>query len=240
MKQHIPNLFTLSNLLCGCFAVVSLIYGKYNQAVYLVVIAFVADALDGQIARWLNVSGPLGKQLDSLADMVTFGVVPGAILYMLLLETKLLPSERDQLMVRAMPAFIVTLFSALRLAKFNIDTRQSDTFLGLATPANTIFLCGLLWMYANGDDSVRQLIKNVPFLYVLIPVLSFLLVSEIPMMNFRFKGFGWAENQFRFIFLIGLPIIGIVFPIGFFALSVVWYILVSIIHNTFATKKSAV
>ncbi len=238
MKQHIPNLFTLSNLLCGCLAVVSLIYGKYNQAVYLVIGAFVADALDGQIARWLQVSGPLGKQLDSLADMVSFGVVPGAILYMLLLETKMLPSEREQLMVRAMPAFIVTLFSALRLAKFNIDTRQTDTFLGLATPANTVFLCGVLWMYANGDESIRQMIKNVPLLYAFIPILSYLLVSEIPMMNFRFKGFGWKENEFRFIFLIGLPLIGLLFPIGFFALSIVWYVLVSIIHNIFATKKA--
>ncbi|MBK8721702.1 MAG: CDP-diacylglycerol--serine O-phosphatidyltransferase [Saprospiraceae bacterium] len=226
MKRQIPNALTLTNLFCGCMAIVCAIHFKFIPVIWLIVIAFVADALDGQVARWLNVSAPIGKQLDSLADMVSFGVLPGMILYSLLIKSFGIPKP-DALIVEAAPAFILSVFAGYRLAKFNVDTRQSDVFLGLATPACTVLVAGIMLVFEMGNAEIREMIANKTFLYSLIIVLSFFMVSDIPLLNFRFPHYKWKGNKARWIFIAGLPILGIISGYAFFALAVLWYILVS-------------
>jgi len=208
-------------------AIVCAIYFKFIPVIWLIVIAFVADALDGQVARWLNVSAPIGKQLDSLADMVSFGVLPGMILYSLLIKSFGIPTP-NVLILEAAPAFILSVFAAYRLAKFNIDTRQTDVFLGLATPACTVLVAGIMLVYEKGNSEIKELIANKTFLYALIIVLSFFMVSDIPLLNFRFPHYRWKGNQARWIFIIGLPILAIIGGYAFFALAVMWYVFVSL------------
>ncbi len=229
MRQQIPNVLTLTNLFCGCLAIVCALHFKFVPVVWLIAIAFVADALDGQVARWLNVSSPIGKQLDSLADMVSFGVLPGMIIYSLLIKSFGIASP-DSLIVEAAPAFLLSVFAGYRLGKFNVDTRQSDTFLGLATPACTVLVAGIMLIYHFGTTEVKTMIADKVFLYALIIVLSFLMVSDLPLLNFRFHHYRWKGNKARWVFLIGLPVIALVSGYAFFALAVVWYILVSMLE----------
>lgn len=227
MKKHIPNALTLTNLFCGCMAIVCAIHFKFIPVIWLIVSAFVADALDGQVARWLNVSAPIGKQLDSLADMVSFGVLPGMILYSLLIKSFGIPTP-NVLILEAAPAFILSVFAAYRLAKFNIDTRQTDVFLGLATPACTVLVAGIMLVYEKGNSEIKEMIANKTFLYALIIVLSFFMVSDIPLLNFRFPHYRWKGNQARWIFIFGLPFLALIGGYAFFALAVMWYVFVSL------------
>ncbi|HMQ47338.1 MAG TPA: CDP-diacylglycerol--serine O-phosphatidyltransferase [Saprospiraceae bacterium] len=199
MKNHVPNAITLLNLFFGCCAIASLFYGKFETAFYFITCAVIADFADGLVARMLNVSSPMGKELDSLADMVSFGVVPGVIYYMLLLVAwdKL---DSSVLYPAALPGFILSLFSALRLAKFNLDERQTDGFLGLPTPSSTIFAAGLMLIYDKNSLGLGHLVATPGFLYSCIAVLCFLLVSEIPMFSLKLKRFEWKGNEIKFIF----------------------------------------
>lgn len=157
MRKQIPNMITLLNLFCGCTALVSIFYGEFLQAFTFVFIGGLADYSDGMVARWLNVKSPFGKELDSIADMVTFGVVPGAIMYMLI-NYSLSPIDintvaSDPLVLKqsfswmALPAFLIPVFAAIRLAKFNLDPRQSEEFIGLNTPACTMFVVGIMLIF---------------------------------------------------------------------------------------------
>ena len=145
MKKNIPNIITSINLFCGCCALACVFYGRFFSAFLFLFVGAWADYLDGFVARSLKVKSELGKQLDSLADMVSFGVVPGAIVYMLLVRgmTKNFEGFPQYLILAGLPAFLITVFAAVRLAKFNIDTRQSENFIGLNTPACTIFYSGI-------------------------------------------------------------------------------------------------
>ncbi len=231
MRHQIPNIITLFNLFCGCCALVSLLAGQLPEVVWWLAAGFLADALDGQVARSLGVSSPLGAQLDSLADMVSFGVVPGAIFYTLLLRSEGITKPAAELVFAAVPAFLLTIFAAYRLAKFNIDKRQTAGFLGLATPACTAFTAGLLLIYTNNAGGFRETMTNATFLYSLVIILSFLMVSEIPMFNFRFANMNWVGNEIRFIFFVGLILILIFTRVGFPTLAVVWYVALSIFQN---------
>jgi CDP-diacylglycerol--serine O-phosphatidyltransferase len=245
MKQHIPNLLTLSNLFCGCCAIVCTLNNAPMDAFWFIVAAFIADALDGQVARALGVSSPLGKELDSIADTVSFAAVPGIILYVLLCKSFANPVNADWLryslnpnglVLPALPAFLVTVAGGFRLAKYNVDTRQSDKFIGVPTPANTIFVAGLLLIYANnpiiGDIELGNILLNPYLLFTLIPILAYWQIAEIPLMNFRFQGFGWAKNKFRFIFLLS-ALLGII-ALGALGLSlaIVLYVLISMVENS--------
>jgi len=226
MKKHIPNTITLFNLFCGCCAVMNIFYGNFTLAVWLLVAATGFDFLDGLVARALKVSSPVGKELDSLADMVSFGVAPGAIMYMLLLRNWV----TDYANVFYWPAtigFVITLFSCVRLAKFNLDTRQTDSFIGVPTPAATIFVIGLLMIYINNSFGLAQYLTPA----LLIPtvlILSYLLVVELPLFSLKFKKFTWKGNEIRFIFLL----LSIGLLIGLkevaFSLIIVIYVLMSV------------
>jgi CDP-diacylglycerol--serine O-phosphatidyltransferase len=212
LKRHLPNALTCVNLLCGCLALTFIFQGNLVAGAYLVAIAAVADFFDGLLARALRVSSPIGKDLDSLADMVSFGVVPGAIIYHLLLTTASSTSHRDYLpstwssdYLLAYVGFIVTIFSALRLAKFNNDTRQTTSFIGLPTPACTLVVASLPLILANDAFGLRNFILNPLVLIGLTVLLSGLLVAELPLFALKFKNLQWRGNRRRFIF-VGLAL----------------------------------
>lgn len=202
MKKHIPNFITCLNLLCGCIAIYYVFQQELVNAAYLVILAAVLDFLDGMIARVLHAYSEIGKQLDSLADMVSFGVVPGVMMFHLLARSIEL-SDLGGSAVNALPfaGFLMTIFSALRLAKFNIDTRQTTSFIGVPTPANTLFVISMPLILAHDDFGLAPYILNLYVLLAITVVFSYLLVAELPLFALKFKSFKWQGNQVRFIFL---------------------------------------
>lgn len=236
MKNHIPNALTLLNVFCGSCALVSLLNERYTEGVVFLVVCLIADFLDGFAARLLNVKSEMGKELDSLADMVSFGVVPAAILY------KLLKANTGftffELPDYALLSFIITAFSCYRLAKFNLDTRQSESFIGLNTPTNTLFFVGLLFIKINHFDGLEDLTVNNPaFLYALIPISSYLLISEIPMFSLKIKGLKWAGNEALFMFAAVALALVILMKTAAIAPLVVFYVLINLVSNSVFAKK---
>jgi len=235
IKKHIPNTITCGNLLCGCLAIVQAFEGNLIWASYLIGIAAVLDFFDGFAARLLKVSSPIGKDLDSLADMVTFGVVPGITVFILLRMSIEKYYELDLNQNVAFVAFLIPIFSAVRLAKFNNDTRQSDSFIGLPTPANAI-LIGSVPIISVYDDF--NYVYHPYLLIAVTCVLSFLLVAELPLFALKFKHFKWKDNEIRFVFLalsLGLLVI---FQFVGIPLVIILYILMSLINNLFFKKKA--
>ena len=205
------------NLLCGCIALTCIFRGDLVTGAYFVGIAAVADFFDGLVARALRVSSPIGKDLDSLADMVSFGVVPGAIIYKLL---SMAASPMGDIIIGGVPmadklveqpvwyaygAFLNSIFSALRLAKFNNDTRQTTSFIGLPTPACTLVVASLPLILANDAFGLKEFILNPLVLISLTVLLSGLLVAELPLFALKFKNLKWLGNRRRFIF-VGLAL----------------------------------
>jgi len=233
MKKHIPNIITLTNLFFGCCAMASVLYGQFVQGFYFFLASGLADYLDGTFARVLKVKSDIGKQLDSLADMVSFGVVPGAVLYMLLVKgfagQDVLPIE---LTLAASPAFLVTLFSAIRLANFNIDTRQTENFIGMPTPAVAMFAIGLMLIYQFDSFGLASLMCNPVFLYITIPVLCWLMVGQFPMFGLKFKNLKWAGNEIRFAFAATALLLGICLKEAAFSAIIAAYVVFTIIDNS--------
>ncbi len=225
MKKHLPNAVTCLNLLCGCLALTNIFTGKLEIGAYFVAVAAFADFLDGLVARALRVSSAIGKDLDSLADMVSFGVVPGAIFFALLqrsVESGGLPDWVPYI------GFLVSIFSALRLAKFNNDTRQTTSFIGLPTPACTLVVASLPLILAYDQYGLSGLILNPWLLLGLTVLLSGLLVAELPLFALKFKNLRWADNRRRFMFL--LLAVGLVLALKAAAvpLVVLLYVLLSV------------
>lgn len=263
IKKHIPNAITCANLLCGCLAIVSAFNGNLVLSAYLIGIAAVLDFFDGFVARLLKVGGELGKQLDSLADMVTFGVVPGVVMFILIknaLRNYLagLYPEGNQAdyssyydnLYDYLPyiGFTITIFSALRLAKFNIDTRQTDSFIGVPTPANTILICSLLLIVKQNQGMnvhpttfglyLTNLINmNHFFLIGLTLITSYLLIAELPLFALKFKNFSWADNKIRYGFLIISVILLILFQFIAIPFIIFLYIILSIFNNMMNKNK---
>ncbi len=216
MKRHIPNLITLINLLCGCFAILFAIEGNGFAAGLFIVGGAVADFLDGTAARLLNVKSSIGKELDSLADIVTFGVAPGMIAFGLLRYY-----TEPHIQYLEYIAFLIPMFSALRLAKFNVDERQTENFVGMPTPANALFWAALPWAIIEFGFPVLHTFMIV----AAICLLSLLLVSEIPMFSFKIKNFTWKDNTHKYIFLLtaiallallrtaAIPVLVLLYPI---------------------------
>ena len=233
MRQHLPNLLTLCNLFCGCCAILYILSDQQDMGALFTLGSFFFDYLDGMAARALKVSSPLGKELDSLADVVSFGVVPGAMLYMLLKlpHWVIIPGDAHAVSIVALPAFVLSMFSALRLAKFNLDTRQANYFIGLSTPACTVFVLGLALTAQDNVLGLRPLLVSPWLLYGLVAVLSWLLVSEIPMFGMKIKRFDWQSNRFNLAFLLLFGIL--VFFLKALALSaiIVIYIFASILFK---------
>lgn len=228
----IPNFLTLGNLFAGCL---SLLYmtGYFgddsimiaNAVMILMVISLVCDLLDGMVARFMKINSDIGIQLDSLADMVSFGVVPGFMMVQMLGKTNVQSFNEIELL-----GLIITLFSALRLAKFNVDTEQSTYFKGLATPANTILIFSFYWLIANNGFVISDKFDNV-FLLAIAFVTSLLLIANLPLFSFKLKGFAWKDNDYIYIFLFICIIFLILFKIASIPLIILTYILISIIFR---------
>ena len=203
MKAWLPNFVTLLNLFCGCAALICILDLRFIPAFWFLFAAGWFDFADGLVARTLGVSSEHGKELDSLADMVSFGVVPAVIYYVLLLLPDGLSPAAPPADITwswyAAPALLVALFSALRLAKFNLDTRQTENFMGVATPTSTVFATGLMLIVATRPDWAAYVL-NPLVLYASILLFSYLLISEHPMFSFKLKGFGWRGNETKYIF----------------------------------------
>lgn len=232
VKKHIPNALTSANLLCGCIAIVQAMNGNLVWAAYLVGMAAVFDFFDGFAARLLKVSSPIGKDLDSLADMVTFGVVPGIVVFQLFSI-----SENPWNEIIPYVAFLIPVFSALRLAKFNNDNRQSDSFIGVPTPANSILICSLP-LIINNSVLWRSIILNPYLLLITTLVMSFLLIAELPLIALKFKHFKWKENEVRFIFIGLCGLFLSLFQFIGIPLCILLYIVVSVINNLIRKENS--
>ena len=245
MRQHIANFVTLSNLFFGCCAVLYLLNGQPHTAAWCILGAFLCDYADGMIARALGVASPLGRELDSLADAVSFGVAPGAMLYSLLAQvycsgraaTPLFEAPLFQgiplpVCTAALPAFILSMFSALRLAKFNLDTRQKNYFIGLSTPGCTLFVLGLTLAAADNQFGIGALLWEQPWIiYGLVVLLSFLLVSEIPMYGLKIRSMRWKGNEMPFFFIF-LSASALYFLRGAGLSSlIIFYVLLSIVSR---------
>ena len=206
MKKHIPNIITCCNLLCGAVAIVCAFAGAYASAFLFILLGACFDFGDGATARKLGVSGPMGVELDSLADDITFGLAPALILFRFLFPA---------IGWWALIALLMAAFSAVRLAKFNIDSRQHENFIGLATPANAIFWASIatLPLFPHMHEAVVT--PGEPYVEIALPwvllVLSlvscWLMVSEISFFSLKFKSLGWSENRWRYIFLGGCVLI---------------------------------
>lgn len=239
-KKHIPNLLTLGNLLCGTIATIFAVKGDFVGTAILVAIGIGFDFFDGFAARILNVQGELGKQLDSLADMVTSGVVPGIVMLQLLVNALNIDAagyfgiDTYGATGSNLPyvGLLLTLGACYRLAKFNIDTRQSDSFIGIPTPAMTLFVISLPLIAEFAKQSYFvNLICNEYFLLGTTLVLTILMNAEIPLFALKFKTFGLKENALKYIFLLLAVLMLIVLKFVAVPLIIILYVVVSIVNN---------
>lgn len=229
MIKSIPNLLTLSNLFCGCCALVFLLKGVPQAVPWFIAGSFLFDYSDGLAARALRVSSPLGKELDSLADVVSFGVVPGMLLYVMLEKAFGGPIAGVPICLWALPAFVLSACAALRLGKFNLDTRQTTYFIGLTTPATTVFVLGLFLTIQSNYFGLAPVLLNPILLYALIPTLCYLMLSEIPMFGMKIKGFSLKSNYINLIFIgVFVALAFILKPLALSA-TIILYIVASVI-----------
>ncbi len=271
---NIPNLFTAANLISGILAIICSLMGRIDLTPFFIFLGAMCDFLDGFLARKLNQMGELGKQLDSLADMITFGLAPGIFMMVVMiisltdLNTELMSpnfnthvnhlidewkkavfydfqNEMDTpLKYTPFFALFIPFMSMFRLGKFNIDTRQSDSFIGLNTPANTIFFTTfplVLMMEYNPSGYQNHFLTSIyqpGFFIVLIGCMSLLLISEIPMFSFKFKHFKWKGNQIRYYFLITCGLLISFLLVWSIPLIVLLYIVLSIIDNKLNKKQT--
>lgn len=254
LKQHIPNTITCGNLFCGCLAIVKCFEGDLVWAAYLVGIAAILDFFDGFAARMLRVTSAIGKDLDSLADMVTFGVVPGMVMFQLIKKAVMLnnfegcagcetpghyiePSIIESYLPYA--AFVISVFSAVRLAIFNNDNRQTVSFIGLPTPANGIFICSLPLVAAyNSHFIFIQFMSSPLILCGLCCLMSFLLLAKIPLFSLKFKTFTWIGNRTRYLFLISCVLLFVFFKFVGIPLTILLYILYSVVDNFIKKQRT--
>lgn len=268
IKKQIPNIVTSLNLLCGFLGILTISYG-YNShtglpnndlPIYLMFTAAFFDFVDGFVARALKVDSDLGKQLDSLADVVTFGVLPGLLMVVAIGESlacygmgvnqflsDYLPGFKNSFIIRGeqwhlvflFPALLVPILSAFRLAKFNIDTRQSHSFIGLPTPANGLFLATVYYAIQHKSFGAANCIHPA-LLSGLVLLFAVLLVSPIPLFAMKFKTFTWKGNEVRFIFLALAIALLAIFQLAAFPIVIILYIVTSIINNIFTRNKNEV
>lgn len=206
ITKYIPNTFTLANLFCGCLAVLFAVNDRMEYAACFVALGIFFDFFDGFFARKLRVTSAVGLQLDSLADMVTSGLVPGIVMYQLLNQASGLPWGEDQVAYAPNLGWFglaITLASAYRLAKFNVDERQTSSFIGLPTPANAILILSfpLIVMFEEYAFA-KALLTNPYFLLVITALSCILLNAELPLFALKFKNFSWKDNVQRYVFLI--------------------------------------
>ena len=222
MKKHIPNTITCCNLISGCIATYFAFQSDFSLALLFIVAGAIFDFFDGMVARLLHVSSPIGKELDSLADDITFGFAPSAIIF------SYLNTFHIHIFIIPFLAFVMAAFSALRLAKFNLDERQALGFIGLPTPANALFWGALivgLQEYAISFEGLEWIILGGTFLS------CYLLIAEIPMFALKFKHWGWKGNEIKYIFVLSCIPLLLFLGVSGFAAIIAWYVILSMITN---------
>ena len=247
IKKHIPNILTCASLAFGFYASILGISGNYTGAMIAIFIAAVFDFSDGLAARLLKAYSPMGKELDSLADMVSFGVAPGMMLFSFIDQLLYSLSWNESWICKLLllAAFAIPIFSGLRLAKFNIDTRQTTSFLGLPVPAHAIFWSALIVAISSATSTnilegalpLTQLITAIPSEAIIIILsitaiaTSLLLVSEIPMFSLKIKSFSWKDTKMQYILIISAIIL--IFLLGAIGISatILLYILLSALNR---------
>lgn len=216
IKRHIPNFITLLNLSCGCMASMMAFEGFYTQAFLFMVGSLIFDFLDGFAARLLKSYSDMGRELDSLADVVSFGFVPGVLMW--------------HIGGGFYFGFLITLFSALRLAKFNVDTREHDVFYGLATPASAIFFCSIAFVIENMPTSfVAVAMSNEIVRWVLVVLFAYLMICDLPMFSLKFKSWGVKDNALVYGFLLCSLIAIVVFGVLSLPFIILSYIVLSVL-----------
>ncbi|WP_155810471.1 phosphatidylcholine/phosphatidylserine synthase [Polaribacter sp. Hel_I_88] len=246
IKKHIPNLLTLGNLFCGTLATVFAVEGKFTEVALFVVIGIFFDFLDGFVARLLKVSGDLGTQLDSLADMVTSGVVPGIVMFKLIdinnsqsilsfdyhTDEMSTVSIYENTFLLIFIGFLLTLGACYRLAKFNLDTRQTDSFIGLPTPAMCLFVISLPLIQEYSEvEFAQNLISNNYFLIAITLVLTYLMNAELPLFSLKFKDASFKKNWIIYLFL--LISLALILLINYLSIPIIitLYVVLSIFKN---------
>ena len=226
--RNIPNSITCCNLISGCIATYNAFLGDIRMALLWIIVGAVFDFFDGMSARLLKVSSPIGKELDSLADDITFGFAPSAIIFY---ELSIMEYPSELLMLKPyLPyfAFVMAAYSAFRLAKFNLDERQSLGFIGLPTPANALFWGAL---FVGAQNFMESTAYMLPVVLLMICVSCWLLIAEVPMFALKFKQWGWKGNEVKYIFLIScLPLL-MIFGITAFSVIIAWYVVLSVVVN---------
>lgn len=242
-KKQIPNSITALNLLSGIFAIIATFEGALLWAGFFIALGAFFDFFDGLAARLLNVQSDMGKEMDSLADMVTFGVAPGFIVYQLMLQSDKLPQwvlfDHN---TAAYFAFLIPVLAAFRLAKFNIDTRQTISFIGLPTPANALFFASLPFIlsatYSMDLPLFQSWISNYWILVLMVFLISILMVVELPLFALKFSNLSWRDNTFRFVFLGLAIVLLILLQFAAFPIIILLYIALSVVQNKFySTQK---
>ncbi len=233
IKKHIPNIITLLNLFSGCIALVFISNSEFLLALYFVCLGIFLDFFDGFFARLFKVSSPLGLQLDSLADMVTSGVVPGYTMYKLMSASTI----HNSAVLFPYLGFIITLGACYRLAKFNIDTRQSDSFIGLPTPANALFILSLPLILMHNNLGLSLLLTNQYFLLAITLLSAFIMNAEIPLFSLKVKDFSIKDNALQIFFLVLSLLFLMFFRYMGVALIIIFYVLLSVINNNLFKKN---
>ena len=241
IKKYIPNIATLGNLFCGTMAAVFAAEGAFKLTAILVILGVIFDFFDGFLARILNVSGELGKQLDSLADMVTSGVVPGVVMFsMFNNSTPIFNMENTDSMVWIslnikwiqLFGFLLTLSAAYRLAKFNIDTKQTSSFIGLPTPAMSLFVVSLpLIADTTRENAIKEMIHNPLFLLSITLFLSYLMNSNLKLLSLKFKNYSVKEHLFEYLLILTSIVLILTLDILAIPLIISVYIVLSIVQN---------
>ena len=236
IKNHIPNFITLLNLLCGCIALVFAFHLNFEMAFYFVCLGIFLDFFDGFFARLFKVSSPLGLQLDSLADMVTSGVVPGLVMYQMMIDNST-PTSESYLQIFPYLGFLITLGSCYRLANFNIDTRQTDSFIGLPTPANALFILSLP-LVLNYSESlfILEILTNQWVLLGITLLSAYILNAEIPLFSLKIKKFNFKDNSLQIVFLLLSLLLLIFFQYLGIPMVIIGYVLLSVVNNQFLNK----
>ncbi|MES2107508.1 MAG: CDP-diacylglycerol--serine O-phosphatidyltransferase [Bacteroidota bacterium] len=230
VKKHLPNAITCANLFSGCIGIVLAFKGEMIAASYAIFLSAIFDFFDGLASRVLKSFSGIGKDLDSLADMVSFGVLPAVIMYQILLQAHQIDKISDYL---NFIAFLIPVFSALRLAKFNVDTRQAENFIGLPTPANAILIASFPLILDHHNRFYTEPLQNPWVLSVLILVMCTLLVIEVPMMSLKFKNTDFNQNISRYLLLLFSAILILFFKFAAVPAVIFIYIVLSVVQFKF-------
>ena len=240
MRKHIPNLITGLNAASGAMAVFMALYGRIEWAACFIIAGMVFDFFDGMVARLLHVKSEMGKELDSLADVITFGVAPALLAHLLILDL-LFPEGMGSLALLTVyeriilfTPLLIPVFSAFRLAKFNLDTRQSVSFIGLPVPAHALFWVGLVFARVKVPLLYQLFFGNIWVLALCVLILSILLISELPMFSLKITGFGWSTNKVVYLYFLTLLILAVCFGWAVLLFVIPLYILYCAVKALFS------